>query len=66
MKVMLAVLSVVMLAGCGGDDPPALEIDRGDVPAPTSDTLGACPTGGPDATTAPAGCLGPDGQVRRP
>lgn len=66
MKTVLAGLVVVALAGCSGDDPPALDVDGVEVPATTSDTLGSCPTGGPDATTSAAGCLDADGQVRRP
>lgn len=62
----LALLVALLLAGCESD-PPALDPGIGtDVPAETSNTLGACPDGGPDATTPAAGCLGPDGSVQRP
>lgn len=60
------LLVLLVLAGCGSD-PPALDPGLGtDAPAETSNTLGACPPGGPDATTPAAGCLGPDGSVQRP
>ena len=62
----LALLLVLALAGCESD-PPALDPGIGtEAPAETSNTLGACPPGGPDATTPAAGCLGPDGAVQRP
>lgn len=66
MKPVLVALVAVALAGCTADDPPALDVDSVEVPDSTSDTLGACPAGGPDATTPPAGCLDADGQVQRP
>ena len=58
------VLAALAGAGCADDQDPGLA--PRDAPAETSDTLGSCPAGGPDATTPPAGCLGPDGQVLRP
>lgn len=65
---LLCLLAVAALAlgACESDQDPGLDADRLDGPAPTSDTLPDCPTGGPDATTPPAGCLGPDGAVLRP
>ena len=57
-----AVLTVVLAACEDGQDPGLTPQER---PAGTSDTLGACPPGGPDATTPPAGCLDDDGTVRR-
>lgn len=62
----LAVVALLVLGGCESDQDPGLDPGLTDGPAPTSDTLGACPPGGPDATTPPAGCLGPDGSVQRP
>lgn len=59
------VAAGLLAASCAADDPPALDTDPS-APAITSDTLGACPPGGPDATTAPAGCLDADGRVLRP
>ena len=57
-----AVLTLAVVACEDGQDPGLTPQER---PAGTSDTLGACPPGGPDATTPPAGCLGDDGTVRR-
>lgn len=62
----LALAAGLALAGCESDD-PGLDPGIGTGGAgQTSDTLGACPDGGPDATTPAAGCLGPDGRVLRP
>ena len=60
---MVAVVALA-LAGCADGQDPGLVPDDG--PARTSDTLGACPPGGPDATTPAAGCLDADGTVLRP
>ena len=57
------VLATMVGAGCTDEQDPGLA--PRDAPVETSDTLGRCPDGGPDATTPPAGCLGPDGQVLR-
>lgn len=60
----LALASALVLAACtDGQDPG---VPSQDPPAGTSDTLGRCPPGGPDATTPPAGCLSAEGQVLRP
>ena len=63
----VAVSLALLLAGAAGC---ADEQDPGFAPqgssGRTSDTLGRCPAGGPDATTPPAGCLSRDGQVLRP
>lgn len=59
------VLALVAIAGCEDDQDPGFEPGGGQ-PATTSNTLGRCPPGGPDTTTPPAGCLGPDGSVLRP
>jgi hypothetical protein len=64
--VFLVTVALLAASACTEDDPPALDLDGVDVPVTTSDTLGTCPAGGPDATTPPAGCLSPDGQVQRP
>ncbi len=63
---MVAVVLALALAvtGCGTDQDPRLD-PAPDAPSTTSDTLGRCPTGGPDATTPPAGCLDSDGRVVR-
>ena len=62
----VALAVAIALAGCETDQDPGLDPGIGDGPAQTSNTLGACPPGGPDATTPAAGCLGPDGSVQRP
>lgn len=62
-----AVLALALALGaCESEQDPGLDPGAVDGPAQTSDTLGACPPGGPDATTPDAGCLGPDGSVQRP
>ena len=61
-----ALLALALLVSAGCDDGQDPGVPAGDAPAQTSDTLGACPPGGPDATTPPAGCLGEDGRVQRP
>ncbi|HSP04667.1 MAG TPA: hypothetical protein VLR27_14240 [Acidimicrobiales bacterium] len=62
----LAVALVLVLGACESDQDPGIDPGVTDGPAETSDTLGTCPAGGPDDTTPPAGCLGPDGSVLRP
>jgi hypothetical protein len=62
----LALGFALVLGACESDQDPGLDPGLGDGPAQTSDTLGACPAGGPDVTTPAAGCLGPDGSVQRP
>jgi hypothetical protein len=61
-----ALMAVVVLAltACGTDQDPRLD-PAPDAPSTTSDTLGRCPSGGPDATTPPVGCLDPEGRVVR-
>ena len=63
--VVLLALAVT-LGACESDQDPGLDPGGADGPAQTSNTLGTCPPGGPDATTPAAGCLGPDGSVLRP
>jgi hypothetical protein len=66
--VRVAALALVLItSACSSGQEPGVE------PAPrsgesdtTSNTLGACPPGGPDATTPDAGCLDADGNVVRP
>jgi hypothetical protein len=65
----LAVLLVTTAAvgACGSGQEPGMTVDDdGDRPSTTSRLLEPCPAGGPDGTTPAAGCLGPDGVVRRP
>ena len=63
-----ACLALFGAAARSDGQDPGLDpgVGSGDEPATTSNTLGQCPAGGPDATTPPAGCIGPDGQVLRP
>lgn len=65
-RLAAVVLVGVVLTGCADSQDPGLVDTPGNEPNPTSDTLGRCPDGGPDATTAPAGCIGADGRVQRP
>lgn len=59
------IVMVVALTGCSDAQDPGLDPGTGE-PGTTSNTLGQCPPGGPDATTPSAGCIGDDGQVLRP
>ena len=64
---VFACAAVLAVGACSDGQDPGLDPGiGGDQPATTSNTLGQCPAGGPDATTPPAGCIGPDGQVLRP
>lgn len=63
-RAVVAGWALVLLAGCAAEQDPG--VPPADGPVETSDTLGACPDGGPDATTPAAGCLDPDGRVQRP
>ena len=65
-RAAVAVALVLVLAGCESDQDPGLDPGVVEGTARTSDTLGTCPPGGPDATTPDAGCIGPDGSVQRP
>jgi hypothetical protein len=62
-----ALVAVAALAatGCGSEQDPGVPAAPSG-PATTSVTLTACPPGGPDGTTPPAGCLAEDGTVVRP
>jgi hypothetical protein len=62
--VVAAIALVVGVAACGSDQDPGFTPPTDDGPSTTSHTLGACPPGGPDATTPPAGCLDADGNVQ--
>ena len=64
-SIAAAVVLAVSVLGCSDSQDPGLD-PGADEPATTSNTLGGCPPGGPDATTPPAGCIGDDGQVLRP
>lgn len=61
----LVLLAAMAATGCTDGQEPGIVPGSSDGPAPTSDTLGRCPPGGPDATTPPAGCIGEDGTVQR-
>ncbi len=58
-------LALTLLVGCSDGQDPGLA-PGGERPESTSNTLGQCPPGGPDATTPVAGCIDSGGQVRRP
>lgn len=66
---VVAVAVASLLGACSDGQDPGLD-QQIDVPPdqgrPTSNTLGSCPAGGPDATTPAAGCLDDDGTVLRP
>lgn len=64
-RIAALVLVLVVVAGCAEEQDPGFAPSDGQ-PNTTSNTLGICPPGGPDVTTPPAGCLGPDGSVLRP
>jgi hypothetical protein len=61
-----AAAAVVLVGACASGQDPGLEqgpaADRGSTTTPQF--LQACPPGGPDATTPPAGCVDEDGNVR--
>lgn len=63
-SVSAALVALSALAGCGAQQDPGVPLAPAG-PQITSVTLGPCPPGGPDATTPPAGCLDPDGNVLR-
>lgn len=65
-RCLAAVVLVLGVAACESDQDPGLDTRPAGGTVETSDTLGACPPDGPDETTPPAGCLGPDGAVQRP
>lgn len=60
------VFAAVALVACADNQDPGLVDSPGSGADTTSNTLGQCPSGGPDATTSPAGCIDADGQVQRP
>ena len=62
----VALLLVVAAAACASGQDPGLTPSTESGPTTTSHTLQPCPDGGPDATTPPAGCVDPDGNVVRP
>ncbi len=63
-RAIAVAFALATLVACGDSQDPGLG-PSGDRPASTSNTLGQCPDGGPDATTPAAGCIGPEGQVLR-
>lgn len=60
----LVLTAVLALGACSDGQDPGLPPQG--TSGGTSNTLGRCPPGGPDATTPPAGCLSDDGRVLRP
>lgn len=63
---IVATTLMLALVACESGQDPGLAPAGVEGTDRTSDTLGACPASGPDATTPDAGCLGPDGSVQRP
>ena len=61
----MAAVALAVGACSSGQEPELVPSTDGG-PSTTSRTLEACPPGGPDATTPPAGCLDEDGKVIRP
>ena len=68
MRRCAAALFVLLAAAaaCSSGQDPGLTPSTQPGPSTTSHVLQPCPDGGPDATTSPAGCLDPDGNVVRP
>lgn len=62
--VVAALVLAVSVAACSSGQEPEL-VPSDDGPTTTSRMLEACPPGGPDETTPPAGCLDDDGHVQR-
>lgn len=63
---LVAVLALWGAVGaCSSGQDPGIAPATGGGPVTTSRPLLPCPDGGPDATTAPAGCLDADGRVLR-
>ncbi len=62
---LVAALILVVAAACSAGQDPGVETgpSAGTGPSTTSRMLAPCPAGGPDASTPPAGCLDPDGNV---
>jgi len=65
-RALVALAAVAALAACSADQEPEIVPTDEGTTATTSHPLDACPPGGPDATTPPAGCLAEDGSVQRP
>jgi hypothetical protein len=63
---LVALLVVVVAAGCSAGQDPGVTPSTDEGPTTTSRALAPCPAGGPDATTPAAGCLDADGAVVRP
>lgn len=62
----LVIVGALAIGGCANGQDPGLTETTDAGPTTTSQTLGSCPPGGPDATTPAAGCLDADGTVVRP
>lgn len=65
-RLLVALGFLGALTACAsGQDPgvPSAPASGGSVTTTTSHGLERCPAGGPDTTTAPAGCLDKDGTV---
>lgn len=65
-RTLAAAVLVLAAGACESGQDPGLDPGPAGGTAGTSDTLGACPPGGPDETTPDAGCLDADGSVQRP
>lgn len=62
----VVVALLLSVTACAAGQNPGLAPPTSNGTATTSRMLGPCPPGGPDPTTPLAGCVGPDGSVRRP
>jgi hypothetical protein len=65
-RAVATLLLPVALLACSSDQDPGVTPSTQPGPSTTSHVLQPCPDGGPDATTPPAGCLDPEGNVVRP
>lgn len=65
-RLLAVALSVSVAAACSSGQEPEIAPSSGGGPGTTSRSLQPCPSGGPDETTPPAGCLDDDGNVLRP
>jgi len=62
----VALAALLAAAACSSGQDPGLVQTTVPGTVTTSRLLAPCPAGGPDATTPPAGCLDPDGNVVQP
>jgi hypothetical protein len=66
-RLAFAAALLLGAAACSsGQDPGIEQQPTNSGPSTSSGFLQPCPPGGPDATTPPAGCLDPEGNVVRP